>query len=759
MKKTLKRNIIVSAILTIMLCVSLVAGATYALFTSESKVNIAVTSGKVEVVADISDTEYKSLDTNWTAFNDNATFSVGGTVAIANGDVTLTNIVPGDGIKFNVNVQNNSSVMVKYRTLIQNTANSDATLFDALEVTVDNTEYKGKTATPWAKLNPGTDGETVAVSVIFPEGVSGVEYMEKTCGFTILVQAVQGNADTVDEVFAKEEVVVDATNMTVEDKTVGSVDGTKAEVPTGTKLVDGETTLSLNVTEADANVGNFQFGEDAVALNIDIPEVADDNTGVILVTLKGYFPDKPVSVTLFHEGVLMTPVASVNEVDSADEYYYDAKTGDIVLATDNFSNFTAVANVKVVTTGNELYDVAFNQMNKYKNVHNVILANDIILEKGINVKNDVVVDLNGYTLTNNCTSEAFLTYASLTVKNGEIAVGTKTAVKAYADVTLEDVKLSTADDVVFGTRLLVTQGGCGALVLNNVEIDIAKFKVNASALIDNNAGTLITLNEVSLDMVLDTTYTAYFIYRSADNVTMTNCDFYIVDATGYEYDVVRKTDSALADKFGFEKNDNVQFVATVKELTDAVKTAEKVVLTDNIAITSSVQVRKDIIIDLNGYTLTNNGSSEAFLTYAPLTIKNGEIAVGTKTAVKAYADVALEDVKLSTADDVVFGTRLLVTQGGCDALVLNKVEIDIAKFKVNGGALIDNNAGTLITLNEVSLDMVLDTTYTAYFIYRSADNVTMTNCTFNITDAEDAVYDVVRKTDSALADKFGFEKK
>ena len=89
MKKTLKRNIIVSAILTIMLCVSLVAGATYALFTSESKVNIAVTSGKVEVVADISDTEYKSLDTNWTAFNDNATFSVGGTVAIANGDVRL----------------------------------------------------------------------------------------------------------------------------------------------------------------------------------------------------------------------------------------------------------------------------------------------------------------------------------------------------------------------------------------------------------------------------------------------------------------------------------------------------------------------------------------------------------------------------------------------------------------------------------------------------------------------------------------------
>ena len=42
---------IVTSILVIALCFSVIAGATFALFTSESKVNVAVTSGNVEVVA------------------------------------------------------------------------------------------------------------------------------------------------------------------------------------------------------------------------------------------------------------------------------------------------------------------------------------------------------------------------------------------------------------------------------------------------------------------------------------------------------------------------------------------------------------------------------------------------------------------------------------------------------------------------------------------------------------------------------------
>ena len=46
-----KKNVIFSAVLTIALCLSLLAGATFAYFSTDSKVKIAITSGKVDVVA------------------------------------------------------------------------------------------------------------------------------------------------------------------------------------------------------------------------------------------------------------------------------------------------------------------------------------------------------------------------------------------------------------------------------------------------------------------------------------------------------------------------------------------------------------------------------------------------------------------------------------------------------------------------------------------------------------------------------------
>ena len=53
MKKLFKSKTFVGALLSIALCVSLIAGATFAIFTSESKVNIAVTSGTVKVTAEV----------------------------------------------------------------------------------------------------------------------------------------------------------------------------------------------------------------------------------------------------------------------------------------------------------------------------------------------------------------------------------------------------------------------------------------------------------------------------------------------------------------------------------------------------------------------------------------------------------------------------------------------------------------------------------------------------------------------------------
>ena len=47
------KKILLSSILTILLCASIIVGSTYALFTSESTTNVAITSGKVEVGAHV----------------------------------------------------------------------------------------------------------------------------------------------------------------------------------------------------------------------------------------------------------------------------------------------------------------------------------------------------------------------------------------------------------------------------------------------------------------------------------------------------------------------------------------------------------------------------------------------------------------------------------------------------------------------------------------------------------------------------------
>lgn len=62
MKKLFKSKTFLGAVLSIALCASLIAGATFAIFTSESKVNIAVTSGKVNVTATVDNLRLYSLD-------------------------------------------------------------------------------------------------------------------------------------------------------------------------------------------------------------------------------------------------------------------------------------------------------------------------------------------------------------------------------------------------------------------------------------------------------------------------------------------------------------------------------------------------------------------------------------------------------------------------------------------------------------------------------------------------------------------------
>ncbi len=195
MNKTIKRNVVVSAILAIMLCVSLIAGATFALFTSESKVNIAVSSGKVDVKAEI--TNFKATHPDTISYEEQKAtgeYKEGFYQGTAEYDektneITLSNMVAGDKVTFDIVVTNYSTVDVKFKTTY--TISGDEELQSALNIIVGD-------SIGWLPLSAaskeGDIVETLNCYVELPCN-AGNTAQNKSCTISFMVEAVQGNAD------------------------------------------------------------------------------------------------------------------------------------------------------------------------------------------------------------------------------------------------------------------------------------------------------------------------------------------------------------------------------------------------------------------------------------------------------------------------------------------------------------------------------------------------------------------------------------
>ncbi len=203
--KNSKRNIVISAILSLALCVSLIAGATFAIFTSESKVNIAVTSGKVNVVATIPNeslklSSLKDIDMNTFEGTEvdrttEGTFLTGGTAALSGGTLTLDRIMPGDKATFRIIVHNDSNVKVKFRTKVK--AENDDGLLAGLKFNIGVADNAMVSA--WQEMAVGADDIIYNCYVELPAS-AGNAYMGKSCKLVFEVEAVQGNAKTTNEV-------------------------------------------------------------------------------------------------------------------------------------------------------------------------------------------------------------------------------------------------------------------------------------------------------------------------------------------------------------------------------------------------------------------------------------------------------------------------------------------------------------------------------------------------------------------------------
>lgn len=259
--KSARKSTLISAVLAIAMCVSLLAGSTFALFTSESKVNLAVTSGNVEVVASIENIEKSYVDENGETVSGKL---FGGDATFADGTLSLDNIVPKDTVKFNVKIANNSSVAIKYRTVV--TVVEDNGLASSLSIDLAGYQMIGtKAASAYAKLDAGEQPEVLPVTITLPESETT---QGKSCKLSVSVEAVQGNAAVADG--------------------LTSTDGTTMS----TRLADGTVwydvlangsafTVKTNMNPANTIISNGKLTIDAkdkkIANTVNLWQAADDN--------------------------------------------------------------------------------------------------------------------------------------------------------------------------------------------------------------------------------------------------------------------------------------------------------------------------------------------------------------------------------------------------------------------------------------------------------------------------------------------------
>ena len=86
----MKKKILITSVVTIILCLCLIAGSTFALFTSQTSASIVVQSATVNVSASISGLRAYSRDVECTAkdTNGNILFVNGGTVGLSGNKLT-----------------------------------------------------------------------------------------------------------------------------------------------------------------------------------------------------------------------------------------------------------------------------------------------------------------------------------------------------------------------------------------------------------------------------------------------------------------------------------------------------------------------------------------------------------------------------------------------------------------------------------------------------------------------------------------------
>lgn len=185
-----KKKVLLSSMLTIAMSASLAVSGTYALFTSQDEVNIAVTSGTVAVTASVDETTIKlySMEQLMTGkFENGGTAEYDATAGV----FTLENVTPGDMVTFTVDVTNESNVAIVYR--VHTFISGELASYLETEATFNGvTGPIKKDVSDWKPVAAYGAIESIPMSIALPVEAPD-EAQAKSATVSVTVEAVQGN--------------------------------------------------------------------------------------------------------------------------------------------------------------------------------------------------------------------------------------------------------------------------------------------------------------------------------------------------------------------------------------------------------------------------------------------------------------------------------------------------------------------------------------------------------------------------------------
>ncbi len=162
-----KRSVMLSSLLVIVLCVVLVVGSTFSLFSGSSTINISLTSGEVKIEAEIESADLYSAKISADGEHyeetkqENGKFANGGTATVEDdGSISFRNVSAGDKAVLYISLKNKSNIAVKYNTTLTLLDQDKSDLFKAIEKTVAS-EQAAKTAANLSGESAPTDPDGV----------------------------------------------------------------------------------------------------------------------------------------------------------------------------------------------------------------------------------------------------------------------------------------------------------------------------------------------------------------------------------------------------------------------------------------------------------------------------------------------------------------------------------------------------------------------------------------------------------------------